>query len=688
MKTPFTNLFDTKLKAPLTLMLLVLLSCLVAPDSMAQGLRNFSAIPSLDRSQSQNLPAGQAWSQQRTRRIDGTGMIKHEKMDPDRDKLTTIPHWAGEFSYHGITYPYRIVGTDPGRGSATTVVPTFLVPLRFVFADGRVIDTSTDLVEGQTAIQGMRNSPVFQPYDFKPGGTAVGKTQYPDAFQRANFWKDVSTKAPDYHVLLGQPTVVPVQTITVPADKGGFYSDPSVIIPIPFVDYDFLDQHVRALISQLGISPQALPIFVTGRAFESFDGFFPSSGGYHDAFTTSAGNHTQPGAQTYVVTCYLSHQDPDLGSTPDVYPLSHEVNEWLDDPFINNFTPGWNLPFYPQEQCFSDIALGGDLLEVCDPLEFFLERSVALTGSSFTYHVAETVFLDFFTRAARSNSVNGQFSFFGVAPAASSPCTGHLEVEKTLFAFPGAVSTTGHGINNRGEVVGYYFDASFNRHGFSFDKNIFTSIDFPGATDTAAQKVNDSGLVVGWFDKADGAPHGFSYKNGVYATIDFPGSIDTIADGVNAEGDVVGGYDDTNFITHGFVLHNGRYLRTDAPYASQTQLSSINDKGQAAGFTWDDPINGPYLGLVRDGNTFSMISYPGAQFTYPFSINNSGMLTGQFFDADGINDGFVTVFGFPYAIYGYVFGNNDKGQIAGTTHNSAGQRVGFTAQLPTKSADH
>jgi hypothetical protein len=684
MKTAPTNRFDAHLRALLTFIVVVWLSCLIAADSKAQGLRTFAATRFADHAQSPNLPVGQVQGPQRTRRIDGTGKMKHEKIDPDHDKLTTIPHWTGEFSYQGITYPYTMVGTDPKKGSATTVVPTFVVPLRFVFADGVVTDTSTDLVDGQTAIQGIVNSPVFQPYNFVTGGgTKVGNTQYGDAFQRANFWKEVATKAPDYHVLLGQPTVLPAQTIIVPADKGGL--DTSFSVPLRFVDPDFLQQHVQALINQFEIPLQALPIFVTGRtAIESSNSF---SLAYHGAVTALSANRPLQGAFTYIVTCYFSQQDPDLGSSPDVYPLSHEVNEWIDDPFGNNFTPGWNLPFYPADQCISFTLFQADLLEVCDPLEFFLESTVALTGSSFTYHIADTVFLDFFTRSDQSTAVNGQFSFFGVAPSPSSPCTGHLEVEQTLFAFPGAVRTEALGINQGGKVVGFYVDLSHRHHGFSLVGNSFSTIDFPGATDTVPYKINDSGLVVGYFYKADGVPHGFSSKNGVYTPIDFPGAIDTVASGVNAEGDIAGAYDDANF-THGFVLHNGSYLRTDAPYASQTQLTSINDKGQVAGFTWDDPSNGPYAGLVKDGADFTMINFPGAQFTEPYSINNSNMLTGQFFNADGISDGFVTVFGFPYAIYGSVLGNNDKGQIVGATFNREGQQVGFTAQLPVKPAAH
>jgi hypothetical protein len=88
-----------------------------------------------------------------------------------------------------------MVGTDPQKSNETTVIPTVIVPLRFIFPDGQVFDAGTENVDGESAIQRIINSPVFQNYDFVSGGTHVGNTQFGDAFQRANFWDSVSTRA-------------------------------------------------------------------------------------------------------------------------------------------------------------------------------------------------------------------------------------------------------------------------------------------------------------------------------------------------------------------------------------------------------------------------------------------------------------------------------------------------------------
>ena len=153
--------------------------------------------------------------------MDGTPELLGEKYKPGESLSlsalqASIPTWTDSFFYKGIKYTYRMVGTDPKLGSKTTVIPTVILPMRFVFPDGSVFDASTDIVDGQTPVQGIMNSPIFQNYNFVIGGKSIGNTQYGDAFQRANFWDSVSGKSKNYHVLLGQPTVLPTQTITVP----------------------------------------------------------------------------------------------------------------------------------------------------------------------------------------------------------------------------------------------------------------------------------------------------------------------------------------------------------------------------------------------------------------------------------------------------------------------------------------
>jgi len=94
--------------------------------------------------------------------------------------------------------------------------------------------------------------------------------------------------------------------------------------------------------------------------------------------------------------------------------------------------------------------------------------------------------------------------------------------EFSAIDFPGAAITTASGINARSQIVGSYLDSSSNQHGFLDDQGVFTTIDFPGASPspiggTTAFGINDSGQIVGFYN-APGGPQGFLTAHGFRAT--------------------------------------------------------------------------------------------------------------------------------------------------------------------------
>jgi len=617
---------------------------------------------------------------------DGTAELKRrqeergESLRPE-SMTNTIPYWSDSFSYQGLEFKYKMVGTDPKKGSKTTVIPTVIIPLRFVFPDGQVFDANTDIVDGQTAIQGIINSPIFQNYDFVIGGTEVGNTQYGDAFQRANFWDAVSTRGRNYHVLLGQPTVLPTQTIIVPPGMGSYYYNPFFNYTFPVVNEDFLDSQERLIRSHLTVSPGSLPITVWGLV--STD---RGSGAWHGTQAVS------DALITYVGTSYL----PIAAGFPDIYALSHEIVEWMDDPFVDNFTPGWNLPFIEPffERCLSGSIIQG-LLEVADPASFFPEAVVRLPGTSFDYHVTEAMFIDFYTRSPRSRSVNNQYSMFTIGAAfglpsePSSECVGSVQADEHFIDVPGSVWTVALGLNNQDDVVGYYLDHQNRIRGFIWKNGTFGVLDFPGALLTVASKINDSRNVVGYFIDGTGYPHGFAYIDGQWQRIDFPGSTDTVARGINSAGDIVGAYDLTQPLTHGFILRNGQFSRVDTPTAQQSELYGINDAGQYVGSTWNDPVNGPYPGFIGSNGSYSPLNMPDALFTLPQALNTGGMVAGNFINGDdGYSSGFIRLFGYFHEVNAgriatYVYGNNDLNHIVGQGYDFQTQRaVGYIGDVP------
>lgn len=617
-----------------------------------------------------------------------------QKVNPDRAGVSTIPHWSDTYTYQGLTYKYTMVGTDPKRGSATTTIPTVLIPIRFVFEeDGTVMDASTDLIDGRTAIQGIVNSPIFQPYGFNVGGISVGNTQFGDAFQRAEFWDSVSTGSRDYHVILGQPTIAPVFEVLVPTAQLIMETNGR---RVAIMGFDFLKNAALAALSHANASPQTLPIVVWGNVYVRTYNTLGLSG-FHGAYEVPGG------VQTYIATSYhpatgYFNDDPYniyLGSE-DTNSLSRQVVSWLNDPFNGNFTPGWNVAEIPSPICWSERT--SDLMEVAD-VDIYVNTSevppTTITTDSGTYHLTEAAFLDYFTRASRSRSANGQYSFFrlfdgyGFGNSPSSPCTGHVEIDSQVLEFPNAASTRAFGINNNGWIVGSFRDASQRGHAFVYDGRNFTQLDYPGAESTVAYKINDAGQLVGFYWDSAGLPHGFSYFQGSFIPISFPGSIDntSVALGINNQGDIVGLYDATVEITHGFIYQNGQFRTLDTPFAAQTEVRAINDHGLTVGDAYDDPFD--YVtGFSLDRNVFTRFAFSDAFWTLPWTVNNLGMQGGTFNGNSSFRGvsgltGYVTIYGYPYEVHSDVYGMNDKGQIVGDTRDaSSGRIVGYVATLP------
>ena len=616
--------------------------------------------------------------------------LTHGKINPDAPGQNTIPHWSDAFTYNGLVYNYTMVGTDPKRGSATTVIPAVLIPLRFVFADGNVFDATTDIVDGQTPIQGIINSPIFQNYNFNSVGVNVGNTQWGDAFQRANFWNSVSTRSPNYHVLLGQPTVLPVQTVNVPYGSFDYYYDP-VLGPEPLVDTQLLLDLTNPLLSAANVSPDTLPIIVWGQVTGTTD---PFSQGFH-GITSLTGNDIQTViAITYYPGFFVQLPNVSGVFAQDIYVLTHEIAEWMDNPFGSSLTPGWDIPFLSAANARCDSTwIASDRMEVADPVNLFFESDIPLPGGTFTYHVTDAVFIDWFTRSPRSRSYNGQYDMFeigltleqwGKLTPPSPVCTGHVEFTPTYVDFPGATFTVATGINNAGLAVGFYNDTSGAQHGFTFDGSNYSALDYPGSLLTDPFKINDAGVIVGTFVDGSFGVHGFSYQNGAWTRLDFPGSSDTEVFGVNAAGTIVGTYDGYQPVTHAFVLQNGRYQRIDTPFGAQANAFAINNLGSITGVSYTDPFNGPFTAFIDSHGIFSPFQFPDSVYTQLQSINNLNDLAGTFVDPDGTAWGMVTVYGHPYQVYAGLFGNDDLSRICGYTFDDTGRPRGLIGTLPLR----
>lgn len=316
-----------------------------------------------------------------------------------------VPIWTSTFKFNNQTFTYHMVGTDPSAGSATSNIPLVIIPLKFTFSDGTSLAANKTVCgDVKNSIVRVKGSPLIKKsVTFSPGGTNVGKTQYIDAFQRANFWSNVSTTSPNYHVLLSPIQTKPLQTINVPAASGHTVAGPCA--RIGEVDINFFDNVAMNLLTTLGVPANTLPLFL------DYNTFWTSNGccilGYHS--TNNAGT------QAYAVAAY---SDPGIFNAPiqDVHALSHEIGEWMDDPLIpsQNIVPAWGH--------IGQVGGCQGNLEVGDPVTGSA-FTVAMGGKfPFTYHPEDLVFFPWFARVTPSTSVNGWYTFLNAFAAPQVVC--------------------------------------------------------------------------------------------------------------------------------------------------------------------------------------------------------------------------------------------------------------------------
>lgn len=312
----------------------------------------------------------------------------HQDLLPPTKSLQT---WNGGFTDQtGHAIHFAMVGTDPTSTNTTTTINVVVIPVVFAFGPSNgnmTFDPRKDQLNGMSVLKFMEKSPIFaQSVAFKSGKVKLGKSQYIDAFQRANFWSTVKNEA-NYHVILNVTKTLKPLKFKITSGLAHVITNPWGTVPTGLFSIDLLDSAINSYIvgNSADISPDVLPLFISDNSY-LFSGN-PNNcciGGYHSA---------RSGGQSYSYTTMVTEEGD---FSEDISALSHELGEWLDDPFTTNHV-----------NCQDN-----SILEVGDPLETlsaFGTFDVAQGG--FTYHPQDMVFIGYFGYPKPYPSANQWLSF-------------------------------------------------------------------------------------------------------------------------------------------------------------------------------------------------------------------------------------------------------------------------------------
>ena len=257
------------------------------------------------------------------------------------------------------TFGFNMVGQDPALRRSTTITVD-VTPLN--------VNVGGATFNGTDILQPTLTSPVFTDNDYTstqfvsdpavanghgPGGTlSPGNTsnQLEDATMRSQF----NEQGTGYHLLLN-PVLHPAITIDVPNPQGTLIQTARGVVAGD-VDATWWSTRIQNLNNSLSYAdPTHLQLYLTDNVmlFTMDNPLSCCVIGFHGASEvvghgtgSGHGNGNQP-IQTFAWASYVTPGffNPQRAWTlQDIDPLSHEISEWADDPFINNFVQPWTSP--------------------------------------------------------------------------------------------------------------------------------------------------------------------------------------------------------------------------------------------------------------------------------------------------------------------------------------------------------
>ena len=362
--------------------------------------------------------------------------------------VVSVANFSGSFVSNGTTFPFTMMGNDPALGH-TTNIPSKIIAVDVVLlnGDGSVFAN----VPVAPFVELTRNSP-----NFRRAKYSVGHVQFADAIQRAEF---VNHMKQNWHTNLTPVTILEHVTVTVPFivnvrirgvltpvrtwfSRQAADGNTVVFMLQAFFNQQFSNIALNA-INANDWTTDALNLMLFPNTFL----FNPSNTplvtrgpccvlGFH-TFVANSSVTPQPrwvaGFASWVSPGTFTNTD-----VLDVLPLSHEISEAFNDPFVNNRTPRWQFP--NGAGCQGNLE-SGDPVEVLAHPAFPVTLEIGGDDDSgdddregddlaerddlkFTFHPQTEALVQWFTQTAPSDAFRGAFSYpdTKALPGPANPC--------------------------------------------------------------------------------------------------------------------------------------------------------------------------------------------------------------------------------------------------------------------------
>lgn len=354
-----------------------------------------------------------------------------------------VPTFKRSFDVAGRHYRYVVAGRNPALGGTTTI-PTVLVPVSLVFDGDRDTAGKALAIDASSAVPKVIDSPILQKFPF-----ATGDTQYADAVQRAEFYKEAISK--DWHTLLGRPRVTAALPIEIPVADGYLLHSKRTGLSLAVVDRDFVRKRLFEGLSKMKIGPDKLVIAITKDAefYALDDATVCCSWGSHGVYI----DPSSKSLRAFVLGSYLNP-----GVVPgfsDVQPLTEQIAEWMNDPLKTQQAsrfPAWRDPARNDTCGGSGEGTRYRFLEPTDGGS--ISNATVMAAQGTVYHLENVALLPWFTENLHPDTFQGAYSFpdMHALQGPAQPCTLARRANSgpTAAALPNAHARNGH------ELIGYW----------------------------------------------------------------------------------------------------------------------------------------------------------------------------------------------------------------------------------------